>query len=156
MSNEDKSLWALSIVDIAQSIEGITRFQKYAFLVSKKIKDIVKHGFYNDWIAGDYGPFSKNLMENIHNLINDNSIKSTPTPNQYGYNVEIITITDKGKEKVKEFKEKNSKFIDKLQKIIEIYQPKRLIDILHDVYFFYPKYAIQSKIRDIVEHHNPN
>ena len=153
MSNEQKSMWALSIVDTAKSIEGITRLHKYAFLASKKIKGIVEHGFYNDWKASDYGPFSKDLAQNICDLINEKSIKNEATPNKYGYKVGMITITDKGKEKVKEFEDKNSKFIEKIKKIIEIYQPKRLIDLLHDVYFLYPKYAVQSKILEKVGRH---
>lgn len=147
MSNEDKSIWALSVIDTAQYIEGITRLHKYAFLISKRIKGIIEKGFYNDWEPSNYGPFSKDLADDICKLINNGLIDNKTTPNKYGYNVGMLTVTREGKTKVKEFENKNSRFIEKMKKLIDMYQPKRLMDLLHDVYYLYPQYAIQSKVR---------
>ena len=152
MSNKNEQyLWALSLIDTAQYIEGITRLQKYAFLAAKRIKGITEKGFYDDWQASNYGPFSKELAKDICFLIENNLIKNETKPNKYGYKVSFLTPTESGKKEVKWFENNNQKIINEIKKITNIYQSKRLMDILHDVYYLYPQYAIQSRVRAQVD-----
>jgi uncharacterized protein YwgA len=142
----NRSNWALALIDTANYVEGLTRLHKYAFLASKKIRGISKLGFYEDWQASDYGPFSKDLARDICVLTDKELIKHEEKPNKYGYKVDFISATEQGSKVIKEFEERFKKYINELHKIIEIYQSKRLLDLLHDVYYLYPQYAVQSKI----------
>lgn len=150
MNNDDRSIWTLVLIDSANGVEGITRLHKYAFLIANRIKGITKQGFYNDWRASNYGPFSGDLADDIKSLTDKHLIKNSPMSNKYGYKVGVLTVTEKGKKDISTFKERNSKYIGEIKKLVNAYQSKELIDLLHDVYYLYPQYAIASKIRDKV------
>jgi len=63
------------LISTAGEIKSITRLHKYAFLISQQDKKIMNEaGFYNDWKASHYGPFSKSLAQDICYL-KDNGLK---------------------------------------------------------------------------------
>ena len=150
MSNDHQAQWALALIYTVDSIKGITRLQKYAFLTAKRIKDIVNRGFYNDWKPSHYGPFNKRLAQYICYLESEDYISNETVSAGYDYTLGLVKITEKGKQHIKQFIEDNKKYVNTIKKIIEPYQSQHLIDLLHDVYFSYPIYSINSKIKDKV------
>jgi len=143
----DRAKWALIIVQEAGHVEGLTRLHKYAFLIAKRVKGITNAGFYNDWKASDYGPFSPELANDINEAIGLHLLKQTESPNQYGYKVGLLIPTENVKTLTDDIRTTYSKYVNEIHKIVQMYQNKKLIDILHDVYALYPEFAINSKIR---------
>lgn len=142
-----RSQWALALIDAAGYVEGVTRLQKYAFLVAKRVKGVTKLGFYDDWQPSNYGPFSKELANDITQLVNDCLVKDEIKPNRFGYKVSMLALTERAAGRVNDIKNTCPQYYDEIRKLVSIYQNKKLIDVLHDVYYLYPQYAIQSKIR---------
>lgn len=139
--------WALALITELKYVEGVTRLHKYAFLAAKRIKDLANMGFYDDWEASNYGPFSKTLANDIQGLIEDGLIKERVVPNKYGYKVSILEPTEAGKARIEDRKELYARLFNEIRKLLEPYQKRRLMDVLHDVYYLYPQYAVKSKIR---------
>ncbi len=145
--SNSRSNWALAVIDAAGHIEGVTRLQKYSFLIAKRIKGITGIGFYDDWQPSKYGPFSGQLADDVQYLENQGLITDEKKPNKYGYDVEIITPSERAASRVNEMYNKYTHYYDEIKKILDIYQHKSLMDVLHDVYYLYPYYASQSTIK---------
>ncbi len=147
MAMGNRPIWALALIGAAGHVEGFTRLQKYGFLAAKRIKGITKSGFYDDWEPSNYGPFSKELADDITQLVKDGLVKNEIKPNLYGYKVGMLTPSEIGNGRINEFKNTYRQYYNEIHKLVHMYQHKKLIDLLHDVYYLYPQYAIQSKIR---------
>ena len=143
----DKQKWLLVIVEEATFVEGLTRLHKYAFLIAKRVKGITNLGFYNDWKPSNFGPFSPSLANDIDQAIQSHLLEEKTKPNEYGYNMGILIPTESSKGITTELRVAYDKYVNEIRKIIKIYQDKKLIDILHDVYYLYPEFAMKSKIR---------
>jgi uncharacterized protein YwgA len=146
-SPPERQNWALVMIGSVDYIQGATRLQKCAFLGAKRIKGILNEGFYDDWIASKYGPFSPNLASDIGNLVESRLVIPYKVKNEYGYFVDRFALSDLGREKYKSILTGYEPYASKLKEIIEMYQGKELIDILHDVYALFPDYAYSSVIR---------
>src|SRR5437867_4315392 len=114
---ETRPSWALALIDTAKKIQGITRLHKYAFLVSKRVGGINNLDFYNDWEPSNYGPFSKQLAQDVCVLIDKGFITNEPEPNKYGYKVGMISITEFGSKAIKEFEERYNRYIEKIKQL---------------------------------------
>jgi hypothetical protein len=143
----DKQKWLLVIVEEATFVEGLTRLHKYAFMIAKRVKGITNLGFYKDWKSSNFGPFSPSLASDIDQMIQSHLLEEKTKPNEYGYNMGILIPTESSKGITTELRATHDKYVNEIRKIIKIYQDKKLIDILHDVYYLYPEYATKSKIR---------
>jgi uncharacterized protein YwgA len=146
-SDSDRSNWALVIIGSADYVEGATRLQKYAFLGSKRIKGIIDKGFYSDWIASKYGPFSPNLAADMEGLVQSKLVIPYKMKNEYGYFVNRFALSDSGREKYRSILVGYEPFASKLKEIVTTYHGKELMDVLHDVYTLYPEFAYDSVIR---------
>lgn len=142
-----RSNWALAVISAADHIEGVTRLQKYSFLIAKRIKGITDTGFYDDWQPSKYGPFSGQLADDIRYLVSHGLIKDEIKPNRYGYDVEILMPSERARSRITGLYNEYPHYYEGIKKIVDIYQRKSLIDVLHDVYYLYPQYATQSVIR---------
>ena len=136
------------LVGMHKNVEGATRLQKYAFLSAMQIKNIDKIGFYNDWQAGHYGPFSIDLAQAIALAIQKGHIKRIQVTNVYGFQVDRFAVTEKGKAVLHNLKNKYPDFYNKILKITQEYQKLSLFRLLQYVYYRYPKYAANSVIKD--------
>lgn len=128
-------------------VEGATRLQKYGFLSAMEIKELRNYNFYDDWSASDYGPFSKKFAIDINSAINNGLIDKHHVKNRYDFDVHRFAVTQQGKNIVQYLKKEHSKLYSKIFEITSKYQSKSLIDLLQDVYYQYPNYAIASKIK---------
>lgn len=143
----DKGKWLLIVVQEAGHVEGVTRLQKYAFLVANRIKGITDIGFYNDWRPSNYGPFSPSLASDIKTAVESDLLTQTAKTNSFGYKVGVIMPTATAISITNDLRERYPKYIKEIRKLVEMYQGKTLMDILHDVYALYPQFATQSTIR---------
>jgi uncharacterized protein YwgA len=143
----ERSDWPILIIGLAEWLAGATRLQKYAFLASKTLKGLVEKGFYNDWIASKYGPFSPSLAADMHTLIGMNLVAKFPVKNEFGYSVDRFALTNAGTSRLRKVRVEARPFDDGLAQIIRRYKEKSLMDILHDVYYQFPQYALTSSIK---------
>lgn len=143
----DRSKWLLVIVQEAGHVDGVTRLHKYAFLIANRIKGITNIGFYKDWMPSNYGPFSPQLANDINDAIRSHFLDQTEKTNSYGYKVGVLMPTESSKTFTSDLRTAYPKYINEIHKIVQIYQDKKLMDVLHDVYALYPQFVSQSKIR---------
>lgn len=150
LSRED---WVLIIVGQTDYIEGATRLQKYAFLIamSKSTKDVRKMGFYNDWKPSKYGPFSGDLADDIRKVKDESLIQAFHVINEYGYRVDRFALTEKGRQRFQIVIKEIGQLSSKIKDIVINYNKRSLMDVLSDVYYLYPNYAIASVIKPEVD-----
>lgn len=130
------------------AVEGITRMQKLVFLVqrSEGEKDIGEYEF----IPDDYGPFSKQLYDDLDQLVRNGYVKRKNERTPAGNNKQVYEITDKGRTYLEvldssgEFEEEAP--LDTIEKIKEEYNDLPLLKLLKNVYNEYPEMAVNSKL----------
>lgn len=139
--------WALILIGLADFIEGATRIQKYAFLGAQTVKGLTDRGFYHDWMPSKYWPFSPALASDLDALVKTGMVGKYAIKNEYGYAVDRFALTPAGRNTFQSILKDATPYSDKLQQIITQYNGKPLMDILHDVYYQFPEYAVASVIR---------
>lgn len=129
------------------SIEGRTRLQKLLFLVQKKAEsgsgEPIDNGY--EFVAYDYGPFAKEIYDDIDRLIRRNIVSEVPKELDDGvikYNYEL---TEKG-EKIVEERDLLEDAPDEIKTVVEEFNDKELSEIIDFVYSQYPEYAENSLI----------
>ena len=142
-----RSVFPIFLIGMHDYVEGATRLQKYAFLSAMQIKELRNVGFYNDWKASNFGPFSAELASDLETAINDDQIKKHPVTNAYGFKVDRFAATENGKKTLKDLKHKHANIYDKILTVTKMYQSYSLSQLLQDVYYQYPKYASASTIK---------
>lgn len=151
MTINDRSEWLLLLIGLADWIEGATRLQKYAFLGSKEIKGLDRRGFYKDWITSKYGPFSPNLAQDVETLIEDGFVGKYKVKSSFDHWVDRFALTPEGRKRFEPLRKEKEGYANELKKrIVDHYSQKTLMDIIHDVYYNYPEFAVSSKIRSEV------
>lgn len=147
----ERAKWALLMIGLAEWIEGATRLQKYAFLGAKTIKGLVNEGFYSDWIASRYGPFSPSLAEDIETLVKGGFVGKYPVKSSDDHWVHRFALTPIGRERFEPIRKENERYATELKKrIVDHYNQMTLMDIIHDVYYHFPEYAVSSTIKSEV------
>lgn len=143
MTTELLPLTLLSVAD-EQSVKGITRLQKLIFLVEQ---ELLNEDDYYKFRAGQYGPFSRGLYDDIDDLVEsrfiDEEIERTPVGERKTY-----TLTEKGQRAVTNALQHDEVGFDpkELAKKIESYEGEGLRDLLKYVYSKYPEMARNSKL----------
>jgi uncharacterized protein YwgA len=151
LSSVDSQKWALLLVGLADYIEGATRIQKYGFLGAKNIKGLTSRGFYDDWKPSKYGPYSPTLARDIDALVSAGLIKKFKVKNNYDYWVDRFALSDEGRTRFNVLNQDEKLVTSEIkEKIIDQYNNKSLMDVLHDVYSQFPEYAVNSTIRSQV------
>ncbi len=170
--------------NINEPIKGRTRLIKMMFLFNEEIKksflsdskiEIEKYQAFYPW---DYGPFSKEIYDDIEFFINNRFIKSAFSPDSMmdfevdelenwansvyletdkntllsDQNEEEFLLTDRGikfvEEKIKNILSTNQ--IDILRKFKKNISETSLFAILRYIYMKYPDYTTKSKIKNNV------
>jgi uncharacterized protein YwgA len=138
------------LVKLAGFVEGSTRMQKLVFLVSQNVKELKTYDFYHDWEASKFGPFSKDLSDDVIEAIQSNILAKYPRKNDAGYNVDCFILTDEGMKIADPVVKDNPKVISKIQEILQQYNKAALMSLLHDVYYQYPQFTSGSTIKSEV------
>ena len=153
IKSEDRVLFVIN----DNEIKGSTRFQKYGFLLweqyQKELKKIASvHEslvFYDDWKPHYYGPFSTELQNDIDACIKNGLLCKSKGD---GLKLDIYWLTLKGRIRWRkfftddEYYEEAKKINDKIRNLQKVHY----YSLLRQIYKEYPKYAANSKIRDLL------
>lgn len=138
-------------------IDGRTRFQKLAFLADQQLEafDIDAYEF----IAYDYGPFAKNLYENLNWLEEKRLVESSKSRTFGGDERYDYRLTEKGKKSfernvpvsddgtsadLRESQRKLKIIYEVAEDVISEYNQMPISNLIHRVYDEYPEYAKNS------------
>lgn len=140
---------ALMYAGDGEPIEGRTRLQKLVFLMQKRLEeadeDPLKSGDY-EFIAYDYGPFSKELYEDLDDTIERNMVKSERKDIGEEQEKYIYDIQDGGIQWVENqlSKEEAQRILELAEVIKDEYGDIYLSELIDEVYSRYPRYAENS------------
>lgn len=140
---------ALMYAGDQEPIEGRTRLQKMVFLMQQRFekqdKNPVQSNDY-EFIAYDYGPFSKDLYSDLDHLSDQGRIQDTEEELRDGNSKYIYSIEDQGVQFVEQQlnKEEAQQILDLAEEIKDEYNDVLLSDLIETVYSKYPKYAENS------------
>ncbi|KXA95608.1 hypothetical protein AKJ36_00120 [candidate division MSBL1 archaeon SCGC-AAA259I07] len=142
----DKKLLPLALVyaNEGEAVEGRTRFQKMIFLAQKQSDEIQSVEKY-DFIPYDYGPFSKELYDDIDELVERGIVKER-TKTRNGKKKYFYELSEKGREIIRsKLQDENFKEIERtIEEIKSEFNSMELPKLLDIVYSRYPKYAEKS------------
>lgn len=136
------------------TIRGTTRLQKYGFLLAKQyapeMSNLAKEygtKFYDDWKPRQFGPYSKNLDDDIKKCISEGLVQRTVDSTVSKNNVYIYNLTIHGRIRWRKLflrVREISHFAVKVRSMQD-YGYYTLID---NIYTAYPEFAVNSKIKD--------
>lgn len=133
-----------------EPIEGRTRLQKMVFLMQKELEKRDQSGAVEleyDFIPYDYGPFSKELYDDLDTMIDQEFVDDTEEPLRSGKVKYIYEIEDNGEELVDSEAEKwedIDAIMQLAQEIKQEYNDMLLSELIEYVYSEYPDYAERS------------
>lgn len=141
---------ALIYADDQEPVQGRTRLQKMVFLLQKELKERGKSsmaGMEYEFIPYDYGPFSKELYDDLDMMIDQKFVEDTEEPLSSGKVKYVYEIEDAGEELIdsqsKEWQEA-AEILELAQEIKKEYNDELLSDLIEYVYSQYPDYAKRS------------
>ena len=127
--------------DNQKPIKGNLFFQKEMFLIVEEVYPDLREEL--DFFPYDYGPFSKNLVNLLNKLKEDNFVKFEESE------ANIYFITIKGKNYIEKIKFPED-IIEKVNNLKIGSNKLGYKGLLRYVYFNYPKYTKNSKIKNEV------
>ena len=147
-----RKLLPLALMDAkdGEPIEGRTRLQKMVFLLQKELEQREQFGGTvptYDFIPYDYGPFSRDLYDDLDAMIDQQFVDDAEEPLQSGKVKYIYEIEDDGQELVKsEVKrwEEVQEVLNVAREVKREYNDMLLSDLIEFVYSEYPDYAERS------------
>ncbi len=129
------------LIGMHDCVEGMGRLQKYAFLSAMQIKELRSVGFYDDWKASNFGPFSAGLAGDIREALGRSQITRHTITNSYGFRVDRFAVTGHGRKIFERLRHEHAGLYNKIVAITGRYQEYSLARLLQDVYYRYPQYA---------------
>lgn len=140
---------ALMYAGDGEPIEGRTRLQKLVFLMQKRLEETGEDPLQSDYyefIPYDYGPFSKELYDDLdetmaRNMVEDHEEDLGEDKVKYDYEIQ-----DDGERWVRDqlSKEEAHRILELAEEIKDEYGDVSLSDLIDEVYSRYPKYAENS------------
>ncbi len=135
---------ALLEANETEPIEGITRFMKLVFLAQE---ETLQEEFY-EYEAGQYGPYSKSLYDDIDRLEARGFIERTDRETADDKDDEqVYVLTQKGKRTLEEARNRSDEFPETLEDLSDVkgqYNSMDLWELLEYVYGEYPEMARNS------------
>lgn len=128
------------------AVEGITRLQKLVFRTQNDIMNSDQYEFE----PHDYGPFSKELYNDVDNLVEEDYIKCEIKETSNGNRKKVYSITDEGERILERFsgRELERRF-DEIRDLKQRDNDKPLLELLSEIYTEHPEMAKNSKL-DII------
>jgi uncharacterized protein YwgA len=147
--NKARQRWAFSTLAILGTVKGRTRFMKLLFLLRYELG--VKTGNFPKFRAWIYGPFSRELAEDLEELRDSAFIIETPVPIRTGEFQEEESsseyrLSSKGEKLASDIMNGLTKSeLEKLNRLVP-FNRMPLKDLLKYVYRRYPKFISRSEI----------
>ena len=140
----ERSLWLLAIIGASPYVNGNTRLQKLTLLSTKIIFE--KEEKYDDWESNDFGGFSKQIAIEVQYMTKEELIEEN-TVSSFGQEHFRYSLTEKGKDIIKNLINSNKEIYEKIKTITNFYFKRPLSDLITDAYTLYPEYTTNSKIK---------
>lgn len=143
----DSRLLPLAIIEANdEAVEGITRLQKLVFKAQEEVIDSKEYEFE----PHDYGPFSKELYNDVDNLVDDGyvdcEIEETPSGNRK----KTYSINRDGRKILERFADRQlQRHLEGIEDLKQRDNDKPLLELLSEIYNEHPDMAEESKL-DIV------
>ena len=141
---------ALMYVDDQEPVEGRTRLQKMVFLLQKELEkrdELTTTGVKYEFVPYDYGPFSKDLYDDLDRMIEQRFVEDTEERLASG-KVKYVYEIDAGGEDLVESQSKElaeaADIVDLAREIKNQYNDVLLSELIEYVYSEYPDYAERS------------
>lgn len=146
---DNPKLLPLSLLHASEegAIEGITRFQKLAFLAQEET-DYAKDDVYK-FRPDDFGPFSPGLYDDIDNLVEEGYIRCLKERTQSGNKKQIYELTEKGENLLKlleDFEQETEMKPDAISQLVRQHEDTPLLEFIKEVYEEYPEMAVNSQL----------
>lgn len=140
---------ALMYADDGEPIEGRTRLQKLVFLMQKRIEEDKDDSPISDcynFIAYDYGPFSKDLYDDLDDAIEKNFVRSETEPISEDKEKYIYEIENSGKDWIENHlsEDETKPILQLADNVKNEYGDVYLSNLINEVYSRYPEYAENS------------
>lgn len=121
--------------------------QKYGFLAYQLYRsDLKPLGFYSDWEAYHYGPFSMDLTCDLQEAERTGLIR-TERRQLGGRAVDFYSLGPKGTKRLSFMLRDHGDLVKRLYETFTNLNRKSLDKILEEIYADYPQYAENSRIR---------
>lgn len=139
---------ALMYAEEGSKIEGRTRLQKLVFLLEQELQEqseqLEQQPTY-DFIPYDYGPFSKELYDELDRLRARDFIEVSEEKMDDGQKKYDYKITEDGKEFVRRSSSAENRLVLKLaESLKQEYNDVLLSNLIEEVYSEFPEYAENS------------
>jgi len=129
------------------AIKGRTRLQKYGFLACQLYRAELKPlGFYSDWEAYHYGPYSMDLAGDLHKAVRTGVVKIEPREIG-GRAVDVYSLGPKGAKRLSHLMEAHGDLVNRIYETFASLNKKSLKKIIGEIYADYPQYAKNSRIK---------
>ena len=126
------------------SIRGKTRIQKYGFCIHQQYAEADGLGFYADWKAYHFGPYSQALADDLDAAIRDKHVEIIDPDGGTGSKRYKLAIGA-----YKEYASLGEKhgYVAGIREMLGNLQTLSLTGLLRQIYRDYPEYAVRSQIR---------
>lgn len=129
------------------TIRGRTRLQKYGFLAYQLHRsDLKPLGFYSDWEAYHYGPYSADLTCDLQDAEKADLIK-TERRQFSGHATDFYSLGPKGTNRLSSLLRDHEDLVKRLYDTFANLNKKSLDRLIEEIYADYPQYAKNSKIK---------
>jgi uncharacterized protein YwgA len=133
----------LTLLFFAERVDGRTQIQKLTFLTQKETE--LGEGY--DFIAWKFGPFSKEVWQDLDHLVEEGIVIEIPQGGKdktVGY---IYALTKEGTRFVMDriLSQIDESLLPQIEKIIVNYSQMSLSELLTYVYEKYPEYTVKSE-----------
>lgn len=142
-----RKLLPLAILEAAGDgkIEGITRFQKLVFLAQREQDGEQPY----DFEPKDYGPFSKDLYDDLDLLVTNGFVDRSKEQTELGNEKQVYELTEKGRRAVERARKEDEEFpinVTGAEQVLSEYGDMSLWKLLEYVYETYPSLARNSEL----------
>jgi len=133
------------------TIKGTTRVQKYGFLTSQLYsKELSGLNFYTDWVPYRFGPNSQQLSQDLSMCIKQDLVDEQVEQTFNNRLIHNYTLKIRGRAILRNLMETHDEMIKILYEKFTELNRKSMSSILKDIYEAYPKYTVNSEIKDEV------
>lgn len=128
-----------------EQVEGETRFQKLVFLAQKEEDDVPE---VYEFEADNYGPYSRELADDLTRLIRNGFVERHIETNAAGNKRYDYRITSDGQQKIEDLLEGDDmvQIVDAVTRIKKEYNNRRISDLLRHIYRRYEEYTTETAL----------
>lgn len=137
------------------TIRGRTRLQKYGFLAYQLYRaDLKPLGFYSDWEAYHYGPYSMDLTCDLQEAEKTGLLK-IESREFGGRAMDFYSLAPKGAKRLSSLLHDHGDLVGRIYETFTNLNKKSLDNLIGEICADYPQYAKNSRTKDRVTDEGP-